>query len=72
MWLRAKTEANLKPELKMKVVWNTCDEELGSEMKPAIEKYFKRSLENFQKPLPFREICVKYIEKIDLVIGILL
>ena len=56
----------------MKVVWNTCDEELDSEMKPTIEKYFKGSLENFQKPLPFREICVKYVEKNDLVIGILL
>ena len=33
MWLRAKTEANLKLELKMKVVSNTCDKELGGEMK---------------------------------------
>ena len=33
LWLRAKTKANLKPELKMKVAWNTCDKELGGEMK---------------------------------------
>ena len=33
LWLRAKTKANLKPELKMKVVWNTCDKELGGEIK---------------------------------------
>ena len=31
--LRAKTKANLRPELKMKVVWNTCEKELGGEMK---------------------------------------
>ena len=38
------------------VVWNTCDKELNSEMKSVYENYFKRSLENFQKPLPVREI----------------
>ena len=38
----AKTKANLKPELKMKVAWNTCDKELGGEMKSAYENYFKR------------------------------
>ena len=48
-WLTAKTKANLKPELKMKVVRNTCDKELGSEMKFVNENYFKSSLENFQK-----------------------
>ena len=48
-WLRAKTKANLKPELKMKVVRNTCDKELGREMKFVNENYFKSSLENFQK-----------------------
>ena len=62
-WLRAKTKANLKPELKMKVVSNTCDKELGSEIKSGSENYFKSSLENFQKPLPFRDIYVKYLEK---------
>ena len=56
----------------MKVVWNTCNEELGSDMKPAIENYFKSSLENFQNSLPFREIYQKYVEKNDVVIGILL
>ena len=44
LWLRAKTKANLKPELKMKVVWNTCDKELGGEIKSACETYSKRSL----------------------------
>ena len=33
--LRAKTKANLKPELKIKVVWNTCDNELGGKIKSA-------------------------------------
>ena len=44
LWLRAKTKANLKPELKMKVVWNSCDKELGDEMESACENYSKRSL----------------------------
>ena len=44
LWLRAKTKANLKPELKTKVVWNTCDKELGGEIKSAYETYSKRSL----------------------------
>ena len=38
------------------VVWNTCGKELNSEMKSVYESYFKRSLENFQKSLPVREI----------------
>ena len=38
------------------VVWNTCGKELNSEMKSVYENYFKRSLENFQKSLPVREI----------------
>ena len=38
--LSSKTEANLKPELKMKVVWNICDKELGGES----------SLENLSHP----------------------
>ena len=33
LWFRAKTKAYLKPELKMKVVWNTCHKDLSSEMK---------------------------------------
>ena len=32
LWLTAKTKVNLKPELKMKAVWNTCDKELGGEI----------------------------------------
>ena len=41
LWLRAKTKANLKPELKMKVIWNTCDKDLGGEIKSAYENYSK-------------------------------
>ena len=52
LWLRAKTKANLKPELKIKVVRNTCDKELGGEMK-SYENYFKNSLENLRKFTPF-------------------
>ena len=49
----------------MKDAWNTCDKELGGEMKSINEKldYFKSSLENFQKSLPFQEIDLKYLEK---------
>ena len=43
----------------MKVVWNTCDKELGGEMKSVYENCFKSSLENLQKLLPFRVIYVK-------------
>ena len=39
MQLRANTKANLKPDLKMKVVWNTCDKKLGGEMKSTYEIY---------------------------------
>ena len=63
LWLRAKTEANSKPELKMKVVRNTWDKELDGEMKSANENYFKSLLENFQKSLLFKEIYAKYLEK---------
>ena len=37
MWLRAKTKGNLKVDLKMKVVWNTCDKGIGGEIKSAYE-----------------------------------
>ena len=47
----------------MKVVWNTCDKNLGGEMKSAYENYFENSLESSQEPLPFREIYVKKLEK---------
>ena len=70
--MRAKTEASLKPELKLKVVWNTCDRELGCEIKSVNENYSKSWLEKFQKSLPFREIYVKLLEKNSIVIGILL
>ena len=33
MWLKAKTKANLKLDLKIKVVWNTSDKELAGEIK---------------------------------------
>ena len=33
LWFRAKTKAYLKPELKMKVVWNTFHKDLIGEMK---------------------------------------
>ena len=72
LWLRAKTEANLKPQLKIKIAWNTCDRKLGGEMKPVNENYFKSSLEKFQKSLPVRETYVKYLEKNSIVISILL
>ena len=38
---------------------------LGDEMKSVNESYFESSLENFQKSLPFREIYVNYLEKIQ-------
>ena len=41
-------------------------------MKSVNENYFKSSLENFQKLLPFRKIYVKYLEKNSIVKGILL
>ena len=47
----------------MKIVRNTCDKELGGEMKSVNENYFKNSLENFQKSLPFREMYIEYLEK---------
>ena len=47
LWLRAGTKENLKPELKMKIVWNTCDKKLGAKMKSSYENNFKSSLGNF-------------------------
>ena len=47
----------------MKVVWNTCDKELGGEMN-SINK-------NFRKSLSFGEIYVKYLDKNSIVVGIL-
>ena len=63
-WLRAKTNASSKPELKIKVVRNTCYKKLGSEIKSDNEKYLnKSSLVNFRKSIPFRKIYVKYLDK---------
>ena len=55
LWLRAKTKANLKPELKWKlaVKWRL----------PMKTTYFKSSLESLQKSLSFQEIYVKYLEE---------
>ena len=63
LWLRAKTKANLKPELKIKVAWNPCDKQLSGEIKSAYENYLKSSIENLEKSLLFGEIYVKYLEK---------
>ena len=68
LWLGVKTKTNLKPKLTTKAFWNTYDKELGGAMKCVNEKYFKSSFENFQKSLPFREICVKHLEKNGIVI----
>ena len=70
--LRTETKGSLKPELKMKVVRNTCDKEIGGEMKSFNKHYVnKTSLVNFQKYiLPFREIYVKYSEIKSTAIGI--
>ena len=46
LWLAAKAKANFKPELKMKVVWNTSDNKLCGEMKCSYENCFKISLES--------------------------
>ena len=29
LWLKAKTKTNLNPESKMKLIWNSCERELG-------------------------------------------
>ena len=52
LWLRAKTKADIKPELKVKVVWDTCDKELRGEMKSANENYSKVHLK-LPKVTPF-------------------
>ena len=57
--LRAEAKANLKLELRINVVWNTCDKDLGDEVKSACEIISKSSVEKFQKLLPFREIFCK-------------
>ena len=64
LWQSTKTKVSLRPKLKKKILWNTCDKELDGKMKSACENYFKSSLEILQNPLPFREIYVTYLEKI--------
>ena len=44
LWMRAKTKANVKLELKMKVFWNTCDKDVDGEIKSAYENYSTSSL----------------------------
>ena len=63
LWLRTKTEANLKLELQMKVVMSEILVARNLAAKSAYENYLKSSLEIFQKSLPFREIYVKNLEK---------
>ena len=46
LWLRARPKANLKLELKMKVVENTCDKELGT-MKTASKVHLKTCKSHF-------------------------
>ena len=60
MWLRAKIKVNLNPELKKESFLNNLRENLmewGLSMKTTA----KSSFENFQKQLPFKEICVTAI-----------
>ena len=59
IWLSVKNKANLKPDLKMNVVWKTCDKNLGGEMKSAYKNYSKSLL---QKSRPFRDTYAKYLE----------
>ena len=44
LWMRAKTKANVKPELKMKVFCNTCHKDLDAEIKSAYGNYYTSSL----------------------------
>ena len=48
---------NLKPELKIKVVWKNCERELGR-TKPINTNYYKKL-----KQLSFKEIYVIYLGK---------
>ena len=72
MWLRTKIEANLKSLLKMKVVWNTCDNELYGEMKSAYENYLKFQSKTSKIHYFLEKIYVKYLEKNSIAAGILL
>ena len=72
LWLKAKTKASLKIGLKMEVVWNTCDKELGNEIKSVNKNCLnKSSLANFQNSLRFREIYANCLEKNSIATGII-
>ena len=54
LFLRAITEANLYSEMKMKVVWNTCDKEPSGEMKSVNENYLpQKFIWDLRKATPF-------------------
>ena len=63
LWLRAKTKANLKPELKLKAARSTCDKELGGEIKSACENYSKSSLKTSKIHAFLVKLFIKYLEK---------
>ena len=62
-YLEKTFQANLKPELKMTVAWNTC----GKRTWPRNEVYLRKLLQKFTlkllKVTPFRETYVKYLEE---------
>ena len=53
MWLIVKTKANLRPELKMKIIWNTCERKHGG-MKSVYENYYiyKKFIWKLRKATP--------------------
>ena len=59
LWPRAKSKANLKPKSRMKVVWNTCETELGGAMPDnTMKTTFKKFIWKFLKVIPFqRNLC---------------
>ena len=46
LWQSSKTKVSLRPKLKMKILWNTCDKELDGKMKSACENDFKFHLKS--------------------------
>ena len=73
--LRAKTKANLKPELQMKVAWKTCERELGK-MNSVNENYYKKLIWTFlkaasyhlkkimsQPTIAFSEVSIEILEQ---------
>ena len=59
LWSRAETKANLKPESKMKVVWNACEGELdGIKVCQYNENYFKKFIWKLPKgDRSLRNLC---------------